>query len=411
MYEFYRKPHEQYQNSFSNPQRKEGNQQPQKKNGQQQGQQGGQQQKQQQNPQGEPQQQQPQGGGNNEQKKGGGQGDQDDKKDGSGGGGKEEDKGAGDKEDTNGGNGSFVNKFRREQEETPGSVPPGGFFKWLFRDVIFSHTPYSSPYLFQYHRLDQLYRERAGHVRLIAESPDRELPKMELLIGSEEMPLSDFNPRTVDWSSTRIGPRGVQLYRKVPGFTLPIKDEDTPGGIPDLSFIVDSSSSMKFDPWEGTGEYHIAALTIYSLMRYLEEEALAPLLNFNMINFAGATVESGWQSYHDIERVKRTLFDYQCLGTYLDPNALRNLRLNRRDEFICFMLSDTGFNDPANTQDLLRQVDAMIAKRGIGFYLFQIGDHSEFSLGVEERGLPVQCIKDVQEFQDMTIAFTRELYG
>ena len=81
---------------------------------------------------------------------------------------------------------------------------------------------------------------------------------------------------------------------------------------------------------------HYAVLAFYSILKDLEQKGIAPLLNYHLINFSQDSISSGWCSYSEITKVKQTIFDYQGLGTKLDPMTLSNLRLERKDNFILF---------------------------------------------------------------------------
>ncbi|MBM3200163.1 hypothetical protein FJZ53_04450 [Candidatus Woesearchaeota archaeon] len=279
------------------------------------------------------------------------------------------------------------------------------------------HVPYTSQFLAQFWKLDQLYKSRAGKIALYAEEQSRSSQDEEKM-SVEEMPFEEFEPKDIDWASTRIltkngGTKHVELYKYSNPLILPFESEEQPVGIPDLSFILDSSISMGFKPFEGEGQggYHFAVLAFYSILNYLEKEGLAPLLNYHMINFSDTTYSSGWRNYSELMEVKKTLFDYQGNGTTLDPKALEDLRDNRKDNLLCFMLSDTGFNSMDNEAKIIEEVDKIIGTRSIGFYLFQLGYPSRFSKAMEERNIPVQYVKSAEDFMNKSIRFSKSLYG
>ncbi len=279
------------------------------------------------------------------------------------------------------------------------------------------HMPYTSPFLAQFWKLDQVYRSRAGKIALYAEE-NHQGNQDEENMSVEEMPFEEFDPKDVDWASTRMltkndGTKHVELYRYSNPLILPFESEETPVGIPDISFIFDSSGSMDFQPFagDGCGHYHFAVLAFYSILNFLEKEGLAPLINYHLINFSETTYSSGWCQYGEINKVKRTLFDHQGGGTTLDPQALEDLRINRKDNMICFMLSDTGFNSSENEKKVIEEVDKIIDTRGIGFYLFQLGYPSGFSKAMEERNVPVHHVKSAEDFMNKAIRFSKDLYG
>ena len=309
---------------------------------------------------------------------------------------------------------------KKDEEETVGDKlnrKADEFLQRLLSDA--NNAPYSSPFLQQFKRLDNLYRQRAGRLTLFAEDPNTPSPHHELYVGTEEIPLGEFRSGQVDWSSTRIsrredGKKQVHLYRKAIPLSFPMEVEEKPGGIPDISWIFDSSTSMDFEPFEGDGkgEYHFAALAVYSMLRYLEETGLAPLLNYNLINFFARTTSSGWRSYDEMPIIKRTLFDYQGSGTVLDSRAIAQMRTTRRDNAISFMLTDTEFNFPDNEKVIIKEIDRLLADGGVGLYLFHLGGReTTFSKAMKERGVPVHPVKTAHDFMEAGLQFTKDLYG
>lgn len=288
------------------------------------------------------------------------------------------------------------------------------FFNELLRDEE-GHDPYSSEYLKDFYTLDNLYKQRAGKIRLFAQEEERESPEYEIKSPLEEMSFEEFRARNVEWSATRIftknGKKNIQLYKREREIEARIEDIMNAGGLPDLSWIYDSSFSMEFEPYGGYGEYHLAVLTFYSMLKYLETESLARMINYNLINFSDITLGSDWQRYEDIKKVKRILFDHQNGGTYLAPEALKSLREQRKDNFITFMLTDCGFNFKRNMDELLKEVDDMQSTGGIGLFLYNLGAPNYFSKEMENRGVFVRYINDVNDFMNDCLMFTKKLYG
>ena len=271
-----------------------------------------------------------------------------------------------------------------------------------------------SSYLNQIPKLDKLYRERAGIIDIYAEEEENS-PQFQKDVGSEEMPFSEFSSRGIDWGSTRIiersdGGKKVELYRGNVPIVFPFEAPHEFGGIPDLAFILDSSISMGFEPIAGVGEYHTAVLAFYSILKSLEEKGTAHLMNFSVTNFSDLTDSSGWCDYSSLGRAKRSLFNYQGGNTVLKPEAMANLRKTRRDNFLCFMLSDTGFNYRANELEILEEVDRMIDSGAVGFYLFQLGGESWFSSQVEKRNAVVDYVSSAEDFRKKSIKITKEIY-
>lgn len=271
--------------------------------------------------------------------------------------------------------------------------------------------PTPSSLLLKYPHLDDLYKRRAGKLMLSAEVGKGLNPQYDYHYGKTEMSLNEFEFKNVDWSSTVVTDDNIMLHKRDIPFTLPFEVDVKEGSLPDLAFIFDSSISMTFDPLAGVGEYHYAVLAFYSIIAGLEAKSLAYYLKYYAMNFSSRSISSGWQSHNRLDVVKKAIFDYQGTGTVLDPAALRDLRENRSDNVIAFMLSDTDFNYSENIDALLHEIDMMIDCGGIGLYLFQLGAPTRFSSEVEKRGIPVQRILSAQDFMNKSIQFTKDLYG
>ena len=148
------------------------------------------------------------------------------------------------------------------------------------------------------------------------------------------------------------------------------------------------------------------------MLDQLEEIGIAPLLKYNMINFSSRTVESGWHTYAQMPAVKRAMFDYQGSFTYLDPRALERLRKGRTDSFLCFLLTDGGFNANANADAVLAEIDMMQKTGSIGIHAFNLGGSDcYFWRGFRNLGLKDQPVRNAQDFLDKAIKFTKEFYS
>ncbi len=324
-----------------------------------------------------------------------------------------EDKKGGGKEDKD----KSIDDAANDKDDSKDYMPNSD--KGLFKNMApTEHKPYSSKYVAQYFKLDRMFRERALKIALYAEE-QREAPHHNQYLGKDNMPFDEFNTKDIMWSSTQIhtdkdGNKNIELFKRDIPLVLPFESSMAIGGIPDLGFIYDSSYSMKFDPDKKTGEYFVAVEAFYSILKDLEDKGIAPLLNYIAMNFANEkqTVSSGWQEYYSLKRVKEALFDYQSGSTYLDIKPLRELINKRRDNSIIFMLTDTGFSDDKNAVAVLDELHRAKSIGGIGFYLFNLaGFDTPFSKCVEEIGFNNHNIRSSQDFNNLALAFTKELYG
>jgi len=276
--------------------------------------------------------------------------------------------------------------------------------------------PYSSPFLMEFWRLDDLYRKRAGRLSILASDETRPASKYEYMYGSEPISLDEFDHRNIEWSSTRCikdikGRKNIKIFKRNLNLDMEFDGpEISPGGIPDIAFVFDSSSSMEFKPNEGIGEYHFAVLAFYSILHDLEQKNLAHIINYSAINFSEKTIYSGWKEYSEINYIKKAIFDYQGSYTKLDPNVLSDLRTGRKSSFIVFMLSDLGFNFK-NNENLVYDQMILMSKLGVGFFIFQLGGVNSFSTRLMRDGIPIYNIRTAEDFLNKSVEFTKELYG
>src|SRR3989344_4707098 len=333
-----------------------------------------------------------------------------DKKDGKSGG-----QGPEKKEDKKDGSG----KDKKEQKQTGGGGNLKKKLKDLFKELTQGNAEgdISSEYMIHYPIIDKLYQERAGLIKVFTDAEEGTEEQYEILTSTEEVPLSEFSSRSVSWGSTRVFPtkdgRRIALAKRTNPIVLPIEHEGHLSGIPDLSFIIDSSSSMKFDPFGGIGDYHHALLGVYSVLRYLNETNLISFVNLHAMNFSNRTVSSGWCSPSEVEKFKKALMAYQGGMTTLDRDEIRKMRSERLDHYISIMLSDTGFTflEQGKEQGLIDELASMKESGDGQFFLYQMGQHNAFSRAVEDIGWPVEVVKDGEDFANKSIRFTKDFYG
>jgi hypothetical protein len=330
------------------------------------------------------------------------------------------------------GGGQSEDKKQTEKNRTRNGEKPSNPSEDMLEDMMKNliirkgHKPFSSTYVKYAKRLDRLYNQRAGRLAIFAHDSNKESPHYEKNLGKEELPLDQMITRGVDWGATKIinrkdGKKDIHIYSGDFPIVLPFEHEENPGGIPDLSFIFDTSSSEKFDPFKGYGEYHYACLAFYSILNYLEENGLAPLINYNIINFSDITIPSGWKTYSEIFEIKRILFDYQSGATILNPSALEEMRITRKDNFISFMLTDGGFNLRNNTLDVIKEIENIVNSGAAGFYLFLLNSDVGFARehensrnfinAMNDLKVPVHPISSSKDFLYKTIEFGKNLYG
>ena len=76
-----------------------------------------------------------------------------------------------------------------------------------------------------------------------------------------------------------------------------------------------------------------------------------------------------------------------------------------------FMLWDGGFNFRSNEVEILEELKMMQHEGGIGMYLFQIGAETNFSNDAKALGIPVHPIRAADDFLNLSLQFSKQLYG
>ncbi len=260
-----------------------------------------------------------------------------------------------------------------------------------------------------YELLDRLYRERSGLIRL--ESRDPGLQTLEVLRGTEE---ADFPEMTrVHLPSTLVvdRPDGTTylLFRER---RFPVQIDaavrENLGGLPDLCFVFDSSGSMEFRPIQGSGEYHFAMLTFYSLLSGLERRGIAPLLNYNAVNFSDRTFASGWRPYRGLDEVKRVLFQHQGGGTTIEVGMLSAIRTERKDNYLLFLLSDLCIT---NLSDLEEELIKTHEGGCASVLVFKLGGESLITRALEKAGIAVFYPRNAEDFMNGSIRITRDAFS
>jgi len=266
-----------------------------------------------------------------------------------------------------------------------------------------------------YIRLDNYYKGLAKPLKILSDiETKKKSHSYNVRIGCEEISPVDFSPKNIEWSATRMLDNKVHIFQKPDKLEISneIQIERSQKGFPDMCFIIDSSMSMEFEPYEQTGDYHYAVLAVYNIIEYLARNNLLSLLNFSAINFSKETIYSGWHPYTHLDKVKRALLKYQGDFTTLDSKILKQVAEERKDNFILFILTDSGFN---KKEIAIEVGDTLIDIANGGYasvFHFQMGyDLNGFSHRLKRNNIPVLEISSAEDFMHLSLQFTKELYG
>lgn len=300
-----------------------------------------------------------------------------------------------------------------KNENAKSSKQPNDKFDDFIKIYIQSKRKSIPDYSGSLAELDELYKERAGELNLFADE-NVLTEKFEVFRGKELM--TDFNMRNIDWPSIRFierldGTTDLELYQRELPLEIDASVHKDLGGVPDLCFVFDSSGSMGFNPRAGTGEYHTAVLTFYSIVNGLEKKGIAPLLNYNVINFSDTTFSSGWHCYKELMEVKDKLFRYQGGWTALNVQELKKIRDYRRDNYILFLLSDLGLNNQKNFEELEKELIDTHESRAAHVLIFKLGGDDILSKSFERKGISVIYPRNINDFMYESIKFTKDVYA
>jgi hypothetical protein len=272
----------------------------------------------------------------------------------------------------------------------------------------------------RFEEIDIYYSRQAQSLQVKDRRQDRPEEEPEMLpigfLGHAPGTLRDLASGHIDYFRTRLeqpspeNPSGLRLCRLTEPLEIPAQGRD-PGAsqVPHLLLVVDSSSSMGFNP-QGTGpargKYDLVLLSAWGLMRHISERGLGEQVWLGAINFSGATQSSGWHRANAPEPVKRVLAAYEGGGTYLGTEALRRARESAPGRFLTVMVTDGGLgNTPEALEELRRTLQA-----GHDLVLLHVGAANAFTQGVQQLGGTVHLLHHAQDLVGLCLDLARANY-
>lgn len=220
-----------------------------------------------------------------------------------------------------------------------------------------------------------------------------------------------FSPAMIRWKATKIyekdGETIIDLQKKETPFYIRNAAKEIVPMIPDIAFIIDSSSSMG-RLTSGGDKYYVSVTAIYSILNYLKSVDKDRLMNFCVINFSSATWYSGWHDFTMLDVLKRKyILRQQSGGTSLNPRAIEQMMSEAQDLFLAIMITD---GEISNNERAIRAVERLIFQ-GNGFSLIKIGDSgNKFVSGVEAAGGDVHVIHNVSDLSGLMIRKAEEYW-
>ncbi len=231
------------------------------------------------------------------------------------------------------------------------------------------------------------------------------------LIWQPVDPLDTPDTGRFEWCETQIlpvmnGTPRLQFQQVNENIEVPVMTDQNRSFLPDLAFILDSSGSMGYDPFAGTGEYDLLLRTVFGVFHWLKEQGLATFLKYSALNFSTRTVYSGWKDWINRSDLHQTLFDYQGGKTALDLNVFHRLVQESIRPFTAFMISDGEVKKPGEVVAFVRKNFSPPQ----GFVLVQVGAMSRLGHGLESHGFKVHVIEDFHDLGGLVLGEIKQRY-
>lgn len=268
--------------------------------------------------------------------------------------------------------------------------------------------------------VDRYYSERASAlvVRDKAESSPAADPDLIVVGHLDHEPVTALGLLTgpIDWIRTRVGtadgvmPNRLQIFRRTDPLEIPAcGPEPEAYSLPHLNLVVDSSSSMGFQPaatGAARGKYDVVLMAAWGMFAYMQQHPNAHQVQVNAVNFSNDTSVSGWHSFHNLEPVKRVLASYKGQGTTLDISKLRAAFDSRPGEMLTVVMTD---GDLGNTPQALEAFAQNVAS-GNHLVLLHIGNANAFTKGIQDLKCPVHILKDASQLVGLCLDLAKERY-
>lgn len=267
-------------------------------------------------------------------------------------------------------------------------------------------------------QLDIYYTQRASEVVVEAEASDMKEPKKPDLLevgslDSEPTSLRALASGQIDLFRMRVVRRSgwneLKLFKRSEPLEVPLGGDEPASekGPPHLLLLVDSSSSMGFNPRASSdrrAKYDLVLRSCYGIFKHIEMNNFGDSIQVACINFSGMSLESGWHPYRNMENVKRTLLTYQGGGTTLSPDAIRRAFQARPGSFLAIAITDGGLSNTAEAVSELKKV----VESDCDLVLLHVGQPNAFTKAVEEMNCPVYILSSANDLVGLSLQIAKE---
>ncbi|MFC1812344.1 hypothetical protein ACFL03_06590 [Thermodesulfobacteriota bacterium] len=262
--------------------------------------------------------------------------------------------------------------------------------------------------------LSVLYEGRTDDVRIdtTSESGSLSMWPVSSMLCQPVDPIAAPELERLVWPQTlcmpnRNGQHRLLFQQTEINIESPVRYDQTQGFLPDLAFLLDSSGSMGYEPFEGTGEYNLLLRTAFGVFQWLKSKGLAAFLKYAVLNFSSKTDYSGWHNWNRKEILYQTLFNYQGGGTELGLKQLERLVKEAKRPFMALMISDGELDNAEPAEKFVR--NHFTPPHGL--VLVQIGKISSFARNLRSNGFGVHVLNDCSDLRDLVLGEINQRYA
>ena len=280
----------------------------------------------------------------------------------------------------------------------------------------YTNSKETPPFIETYEAMDMVYQMLARKLNI----------KVQAFTESEQRPVAwfgrkDFDPEKDKPRHLTFGfdDKGDLVLKIKPHYTtINIPHKQNPRGFPEARFcLLDTSQSMKYNPdnegfpgeprnigktsiipWGDNSKYHYLQLSWYGILEYLKQNHLLSQMTISLGNFSGETIMA-----RGLQEAKKNALRPQWQETEIDESKISEIFSEQGN--LIWTISD---GDVQNWSDI-RNDFIGAAKRHCYFHL-QIGDETEMSRELREKGFKVVIIKRAADLAQKVIDVTGSVY-
>jgi hypothetical protein len=267
-------------------------------------------------------------------------------------------------------------------------------------------------WLNRFEALDAVYHKLAKKLNV----------KAMALTQSTQMPVTYFSKRKFNPAKDRprrlrpgvdreTAKRQVEIKRYP--VNIPLEYKVSGKGFPEVRFVMlDTSGSMEstidgepkqrenYIPWGSNSKYHCALLAWYGFVEYLRLQHLLKKTTVSLANFSNSTKVG-----KNLDDAKKIALSPQFGGTELDTGKIRHMFQGKPK--LMFTISDGGIDNWGSIRD---EFIKAIKDNSHYYFHLQIGSGGIMTKDLEQAGIPVYHINNVEDLWRKVITVTDDVY-